>query len=114
MLMKNMLFFHYYKRKLPYEGLGPVFGMDKTCICMSSVQSGQKHVYSRTHSHQLQHWAQGNSRARGEFLSGPHLKTHIEACMLSQVCSLCSMLRVPSTRLHGLVDSVVPYCLSNM
>lgn len=125
----SMIFFHLWERKLPCEGLGPAFGMDKTCIQALGAIRTEVSLQPRSHPHQLHdccsglgsgllptyvtHRMRDKSSEKGTPLwvqlssSG---NSDTEAHVLSQVCSLCaSLLTAPSTVLGGLVGSAVHF-----
>jgi len=131
----TMVFIHSQERKLPCEGLGPVFGTGKTCIyvlcpawtevCLQQVSStptaamiaavgldaGLCQPVSLT-GHKAK--AVRRQLQRAQLSSSENLLSDTEAHVLSQVCSLCaSALTVPSTRLCGLVDGAVHCFPSN-
>lgn len=127
----SMIFFHPWERTVPCEGLGPVFGMGKTCIQALGAIRTEVSLQPRSHSHQLHDcWSglgcglpptcvthrlqdkKGNPLWVQLSSSG---NSDTEAHVLSRVCSLCaSMLTAPSTVLGGLVGSAVHRFPSNI
>lgn len=75
------------------SGLGPVFGTGKMYLCpLSSLDksmSTARFIHTSCSSGHKAIAVQENFWG----CSGPHLKTYIEACVLSEVCLLCVLCR---------------------